>query len=121
MRTFRFALFIFCLLLLIIVANAVYIRNVGKNLISMLDKMPTDAVNGTTDAAKIRAYWEKALPIVNISVGYCETDRFEEALISLELYAQDGNNQEYHQAIELAKNASKDLMRLEYLSAMNIF
>lgn len=102
--------------------NALYIRHVGEQLSTKLEGLSDQpCIDTLGDIREIRTYWEKAQKIVNISVGYCETDRFDELLLSIEEYCMLGNADEYHRTVALAQNAAKDLVRLEKLSLINIF
>ncbi|CDC62639.1 unknown [Clostridium sp. CAG:448] len=122
MRIFKVALAIFLLLIAVIIMNALYIRHVGEQLSTKLEGLSDQpCIDTLGDIREIRTYWEKAQKIVNISVGYCETDRFDELLLSIEEYCMLGNADEYHRTVALAQNAAKDLVRLEKLSLINIF
>lgn len=122
MRAFKAAFAIFLLLVLAIAVNAAYIKHTGELFSTQLEQLPAQAsADALTEVRKLRAHWKKAQGIINISVGYCETDRFDELLLSIEAYCTLGNTEEYRRTIALAQNAARDLSRLEQLSLINIF
>lgn len=65
--------------------------------------------------------WNDEYPRIKASVSFNLTDKFGEILISLKYYYHSGNKEEYLRHIELAKDALKEITRLEEFNLSNFF
>jgi len=120
MRAFWFSLVLLNLLLLLIVFNFVYIRQITDELSVIGSRF---AREGAT-AEQIQALtdqWHHYRPYLSFSVNYRELDHMEELMASLALYHNTDNTVEFRRTCILIADAASDIARLEQWSVENIF
>ena len=122
MRSFIITLVLLAAMLVGLVVNHLYINNVAKEMLEMLEALPDiGAADCTERANELLDFWNKRVPTVEISVSFTLLDKVSEQASLLVACAACGDLYGYRSALELLRDAIEDLRRPEQLSLGNIF
>lgn len=122
MRFFYIALIILAVTLSIMIANCIYIKNVSNHLIDAVRSAERLNVHDAIDTVnKIYDYWESQRGKVSLSVSYIEIDRVDDYIVMLKTAADNKNEYEYQNALNLLRDAAEEIARLEKFEFYNIF
>ena len=122
MKFFYIALIALTLIIVIIAVNSLYINKVSKSLleqIDRLDKTPLENSQALVDG--IYDYWQAERDWVSISVSYMELNRIDDHVVTLKTAYNEKNDYDFKKAINLLRDAAKELSRLEKIDLSNIF
>ena len=119
MKSFTVSVVLAALMALAIVANALYINNVGERAKNAILSLP-DPADATCISAteKLEQDWKRYARQVHISVNHTLVDRIEEYLATLTACASCGDVYGFYTARALALDALRDMQRLENVAAV---
>ncbi len=117
------AIVVLCLVIALVVANAVYVYHVSDRLLSRLEALPERPDPDTTpeEIAAIKRYMERHLTGLSLSVSYTLADRIVESLAQLEANARVGDTLQYAATRAILQDLCEELARAERLHPENIF
>ncbi len=102
-----------------ILANSLYINNVGKKAESMVEQLPEpNHPDCRAQAEALEQAWKKQAKIVHVSVNHTIVDRIGEQVATLVACAKCGDVYGFHTARALLLDALGDMQRLEKLGAV---
>lgn len=117
MRAARIAAVLLCLVVVLVVCNAVYVRTTVADMRDLADALP-EAPDAETAAAvgRLIGRLDREKTLLGLSVSFPLIDRVRELAVSLQAYAADGGDTaDYLAARGMLCGALDDLDRLEYL------
>ena len=119
MRTFIITLALFFAIILMIVINSIYVRNITSTIIDYasddkFNKAPEDALE------RLESFWKENKLFLEFSVSFRETDRMSEYIIDLKECINSGNANEAKRIRTLIADCASDISRLERLSIENL-
>ena len=119
MKSFIVSIILAVAMVSAIVANALYINNVGEHTKSAVTELPppTDPTCASA-SAKLEQEWKRYAERVHISVNHTLVDRIEEHLATLAACASCGDVYGFYTARALALDALQDMQRLERIGAV---
>lgn len=113
---------VLCLVVGLVIGNAVYVRETVGDLRDMADALPETPGAEAADAVSLLIdRLDREETLLGLSVSFTLIDRVRELAVSLRAYAQDGSDAAaYASAREMLRAAVDDLDRLEYVRLRNI-
>ena len=110
------------LVLLLSVANTLYVRHVIQTTESLLESLPTiDSPDCAARAEEIGAYWARQENLLGATIPYSLLDRVCEQASLLGACAKAGDRDGFLHARTLLSDALEDVARAEEFSLSNLF
>lgn len=122
MRGALIAAVVLCLLVCLVVVNAVYVRRCVNDLRDMADALSLLPDEGAADAVgRMLDRLDREETLLGLSVSFTLIDRVRETAVSVRAYALDGQDAGAYLAARAAlREIVDDLDRLEYVRLRNI-
>ena len=121
MRSFLFTLFLFAVLSAVILANAAYIHRLADEMLTLLDSLPSHAIDGeNSQITMLEGKWTKAEKWVSLSVGHEEINRIGQAVAMIRVYYAAKSDVDYLASCDTLRGEIENLRHFERFSLDNL-
>ena len=122
MKSFTIAVVLFTTLVVIIIANSLYITSETQRLITATQALPDfedEHLSQSIDLLEDR--WRRFRIIADISCSYNEMSKIDMAIADLRVFMKEDNRSDYEHTRIFIILQLKDLARLERISSSGLF
>ena len=120
MKTFITTMIIFCITIVFIIWNSMYITNLANDFCNRLESLDTGDNGLSKKLSDISDKWEHSKRFVQISISHTEIELITDMMSSIQVYAKAGELSDYEQTRQLLLNSFNEMRLLEKLSLINI-
>lgn len=128
MKTFIVSLFIFTLIAVLVVWNALYIGNTADALLTLAESLPQDKEafeRGGEETAMLMdslyGLWDDRFPRLAFTAGYDNINRADDAVLQMRVCLENDNPEDFCVARAIFCDGIKRLRSLEGFSFHGIF
>lgn len=108
------------LMIVLIVANAIYIKSITGHILTLVDQAIELSNNSSLSITEIYDFWEKSIPTLKLTLSQRDIEEIsliiDEAKISLE----NNDNEEYQRTMARLRRAIESITKREEFSIDNI-
>ena len=122
MKSFTIALVLFTTLVVIIIANSLYITSETQRLVDIAEGLPDfedESLNQNIDL--FENDWKRFRSIADISCSYGEMSKIDMAFADLRVFIKEDNRSDYEHTRVFIILQLKELARLERISLNGLF
>lgn len=108
----RSAIIVFCVfsvMIILIFANSIYVKNSVDILVSSLDELDAN----TSDIEKLELEWNSRKNLLKLSSNLAYIEKIEEIFCELKIFAAHGDLKSFELSREILKKRFYDLSRFE--------
>ena len=112
---------VLAVVLSLVAVNAIYVRHVSATLTEMAESLPDLPGEDTPEEVqKIRAYLERHVSLLSLSVNYSSLSRAFDSIAALEAYAEAGDAVQYAATLAVLQEICRDIARAERFHVKNL-
>lgn len=120
MRSFYLSIFLFIILVIGIISNAVYVIDSSEYLKNAAESL-TKADGREENLYRLEEFWSKNQELINISVSNMQLDGVGKIIVSLRCAHEADDESEFLKNCALLGDAADELCRAERLSIGTVF
>ena len=113
MKAVIFSAILFTILIILIVANSIYIHKVCDTMLNLLSSLEPSDVNGVEELCSI---WKRHRTLFSVSVHDSRVERIDELTEKLKSAAAKSDGAEFEENVTLLSQALEELKEFEELS-----
>ena len=116
-QTYIIAASALIIMLVIVIANALYIKSTADHILSLIDVSYSD----TDTLLTISEHWNGCLPLLRLSLSQKELDDISVIINEAIIYAERSDMKEYKRSMANLRRAIESIKKREEVSLENIF
>lgn len=128
MKTFLISVLLFCVVLILVICNALYIRKTTEELLILAESLPADADAfeaqyhaAAEEMDALYTLWDKSFMRLAFTTGYDNINRADDAMLSMYVNFENKSGEDFAVSRAIFCDGVRRLQSLESFSFHGIF